>query len=615
MTRLPPGHATAAKAPSPRGRAPSTGPHVPRPPWAPVQLKPSGVPPPAAEAAPNLTGLPDGLKAGVEALSGLAMDDVRVHRNSAEPARLGAHAFTSGSAIHLGPGQERHLPHEAWHVVQQKQGRVRPTAAIAGLGVNEDPALEQDADLMGGRAAFAPPGPAPLGGAPAAPAAPLWAVAQLIKVDASDIGQDFVIFHRGTEHVGRLVGFTANGWYRFQLGLTQVNVQGQGNILRRSDSNMDGGSDESSDRNDENEESGSENEMDDIPGASDSEDEPDPEEYSPAQVPATANSFNIGEVARSHNVNMLGGLMMIRNRFENQPQTVRLHYSFGSKTVTPGVPAFNTPAQSEKGAQAMVSYRQADYAKHKKVGKDYEDWADYLSESEEDEETKQTRAQNMVDFLEGDEDMGFDEMSAPQKASMGGLFSVALISDPLRTEHNSRRTERDFMEQLRARARGETTFHNIFGSKSASTFLPARSGGSAQQRALLRERTKKELSGHGRLLQNNCLINAISQGHQGQNATIEQLMNIRFNLGNVGEMMVAVQGTIDVIRNVLGIDNAIIVRYPIDTDSPDETFDGTDPPIVIFHTGEDHFQHDRPNGVAYLSDDDADDADDADLSD
>jgi hypothetical protein len=25
------------------------------------------------------------------------------------------------------PGQEQHLPHEAWHVVQQKQGRVKPT--------------------------------------------------------------------------------------------------------------------------------------------------------------------------------------------------------------------------------------------------------------------------------------------------------------------------------------------------------------------------------------------------------------------------------------------------------------------------------------------------------
>ncbi|HAP61901.1 MAG TPA: hypothetical protein DCR93_21180, partial [Cytophagales bacterium] len=32
-----------------------------------------------------------------------------------------------GTDIHLAPGQQKHLPHEAWHVVQQKQGRVKPT--------------------------------------------------------------------------------------------------------------------------------------------------------------------------------------------------------------------------------------------------------------------------------------------------------------------------------------------------------------------------------------------------------------------------------------------------------------------------------------------------------
>ncbi|MEM7041075.1 MAG: DUF4157 domain-containing protein [Bacteroidota bacterium] len=36
-----------------------------------------------------------------------------------------AHAYDQGTDIHIGPGQEKHLPHEAWHVVQQKQGRVR----------------------------------------------------------------------------------------------------------------------------------------------------------------------------------------------------------------------------------------------------------------------------------------------------------------------------------------------------------------------------------------------------------------------------------------------------------------------------------------------------------
>jgi len=101
----------------------------------------------------NRTGLPDQLKQGVESLSGLSLDDVRVHRNSALPAQLHAHAFAQGSTIHLGPGQDHHLPHEAWHVVQQKQGRVRATTQLkGGIAANTDPALEQEADVMGSRA-------------------------------------------------------------------------------------------------------------------------------------------------------------------------------------------------------------------------------------------------------------------------------------------------------------------------------------------------------------------------------------------------------------------------------------------------------------------------------
>jgi hypothetical protein len=110
----------------------------------------------AAPKAPNRTGLPKMLKAGVERLSGLAMDDVRVHRNSAEPAKLGALAYTKGTDIHVGPGQEQHLPHEAWHVVQQKQGRVRATAQMKGVALNEDAGLEAEADRMGSRIDTAP---------------------------------------------------------------------------------------------------------------------------------------------------------------------------------------------------------------------------------------------------------------------------------------------------------------------------------------------------------------------------------------------------------------------------------------------------------------------------
>ena len=101
----------------------------------------------------NNTGLPDNLKTGMENLSGMSLDDVKVHRNSDKPAQLQAHAYAQGTDIHLGPGQEKHLPHEAWHVVQQKQGRVKPTMQMKGkVNVNDDAGLEKEADVMGAKA-------------------------------------------------------------------------------------------------------------------------------------------------------------------------------------------------------------------------------------------------------------------------------------------------------------------------------------------------------------------------------------------------------------------------------------------------------------------------------
>lgn len=108
---------------------------------------------PARSAAPAPTSLPEPLKSGAEALGGFSLADVKVHRDSHEPAKLGALAFTRGSDIHLGSGQERHLPHETWHAVQQKQGRVSGTAQLKGQRLNADDRLEAEADRMGPLAA------------------------------------------------------------------------------------------------------------------------------------------------------------------------------------------------------------------------------------------------------------------------------------------------------------------------------------------------------------------------------------------------------------------------------------------------------------------------------
>lgn len=96
----------------------------------------------------NETGMPDQLRAGIENVSGISMDDVKVHLNSPRPAEVEALAYTQGAEIHIAPGQEKHLPHEAWHVVQQKQGRVKPTIQVSQHEVNDELELESEAEVM-----------------------------------------------------------------------------------------------------------------------------------------------------------------------------------------------------------------------------------------------------------------------------------------------------------------------------------------------------------------------------------------------------------------------------------------------------------------------------------
>ncbi|MGA9995877.1 MAG: hypothetical protein WBP93_10700 [Pyrinomonadaceae bacterium] len=107
---------------------------------APVQMK------------ENKTGMPDNLKAGLEHLSGLSLDDTQVEYNSSEPARFQANAITQGKKISVAPGQEKHLGHEGWHRIQQLQGRVQATTQMHGTPVNDDSALEREADVMGAKA-------------------------------------------------------------------------------------------------------------------------------------------------------------------------------------------------------------------------------------------------------------------------------------------------------------------------------------------------------------------------------------------------------------------------------------------------------------------------------
>src|SRR6185312_11813466 len=129
------------------------GPHAPQ--LAVAQRK-------SAPPVRNDTGLSDQLKSGIESLSAVSLDHVKVHYNSAQPAQMNAHAYAQGNDIHLASGQEQHLPHEAWHVVQQAQGRVRPTMQLKGAQIADTDSLEREADTMGARALAGAAAPARL---------------------------------------------------------------------------------------------------------------------------------------------------------------------------------------------------------------------------------------------------------------------------------------------------------------------------------------------------------------------------------------------------------------------------------------------------------------------
>ena len=97
---------------------------------------------------PNRTGLPDAMKARFERLSGLSLDDVRVHRNSDKPSEMGALAYAQGNEIYIGPRYEKHLEHELGHVVQQKYGLVKPTGKISDKAINDDEKMEAQASAF-----------------------------------------------------------------------------------------------------------------------------------------------------------------------------------------------------------------------------------------------------------------------------------------------------------------------------------------------------------------------------------------------------------------------------------------------------------------------------------
>nr|WP_294938163.1 hypothetical protein [uncultured Flavobacterium sp.] len=84
----------------------------------------------------NKTGVSDDLKSGIEALSSISPEDVKVHYSSSKPAQLNADGMMKSDA--------------AWHVVQPQKGRVKIAKSTESkTKINDAIDLEKEADRLG----------------------------------------------------------------------------------------------------------------------------------------------------------------------------------------------------------------------------------------------------------------------------------------------------------------------------------------------------------------------------------------------------------------------------------------------------------------------------------
>jgi hypothetical protein len=92
---------------------------------------------------------------------GTDFSDVKIHTNSQKASKIGAHAFAQGNDVHFAQGKfdpntktgKQLIGHELSHVVQQRNGEVKPNVQMKGLGINTDDRLENEADKQGALAA------------------------------------------------------------------------------------------------------------------------------------------------------------------------------------------------------------------------------------------------------------------------------------------------------------------------------------------------------------------------------------------------------------------------------------------------------------------------------
>ncbi|MFA0963568.1 DUF4157 domain-containing protein [Roseivirga sp. BDSF3-8] len=520
---------------------------LPLPPDAPVQRQ------------ENKTGLPDQLKSGIEHLSGYSMDDVKVHYNSSRPAQLQAHAYAQGTDIHMAPGQEQHLPHEAWHVVQQKQGRVQPTKQLKGqTPVNDDTGLEREADVMGAKALTA-------GNSEAKPLQRKGTGGEVVQkrvyqnsnkkyysdLDPSlefDKLEDAMAYERSIEPPDPISGGRPPTLYTYTSTKSTNKMSGRG-----------------------------------IP-----------------QGPHT-----VGHSALLKALNESEGKIDIRHVMKEQIMTPDQWRNAVNSEMGGGDQFHGKTEFSLRLLRAYKAYAGLFNGLLKSLTDSSEgDPLDFMHElinlspyatygwTNPDKITrKHLKGKGETSDL-ADTDRNIDPHSRKKFKDKGMYDEMVedrldlLDDDFIMEELSSGESEDEYIDE-------EEKMDDSSVSKEPEIKTSMRS-----QRVA--KKYLEEIKGTSRLFANNCLINAIA-GSAGVSVSLPQLLEIRIRLGSIGNMLVASPQTVGVILNVLGINAGVVIHYHINNQLPNEIIGNQNGTVLhIYHTGHAHFVHNCPNVLHYF---------------
>ncbi|MGH1385369.1 DUF4157 domain-containing protein [Kordia sp.] len=530
----------------------------------------------------NNTGLPDNLKSGMENMSGHSLDDVKVHYNSSKPAQLNAHAYAQGTNIHLASGQEKHLAHEAWHVVQQKQGRVQLTKTIAGAKINDNVGLEKEADVMGAKALqrkeivekkFDLTKATQVNTSQFKIAAPTSGkiIQRLQKhaikfIEANNLG-----IESSSVAVSTYINNTKNPKH-LRLGLLRAwNIKQKGMHFIHTPADLHPKSTKFSP-------------MEDLSGwNSDDEDDVDmttvignkeKSKIDLHRTDPTKNKTGVSELSMFDAIRM-GRQANKRDDYSNLPFSINLGGKHRIEYDNPGTKDIYATPLHRTGKKDGKTFKRSG------TSSDY-NW-DNLSKNLDRRNYKNPRRvqKRMLRFLlrKGIK-IDLDQHIAEAIAAMG--------SDLMKGSRGGRHYLKKAYRKVKRRKK-PYTFSRLF-SGTKPIYKPAAEGG----RSLVtnkNEELKIEHDANLLLNVNNCLINAISLAAHGAMPNLGQLMNIREQIGSYGDMLFAAPRIITIIRNVLNIQNPITVVYG---DRPNENFAGHGNLLTIYHVNGNHFTNIKP---------------------